>query len=324
MNAANRGAGLTQRLLAFARKQNLEAAAFDLNELVVGMGDLLHRTLGAHVTVEPRLAADPPLALADRSQLESALLNLAINGRDAMAAGGVLTIETARTRLDESEASSAGIAAGDYVMLSVTDSGVGMTPEVLARAYEPFFTTKEVGKGTGLGLSMVYGFVKQSGGHVHIDSEVGRGTTVKIFLPQAPSGAQQAEPQESARVIPGGRETVLVVEDDAQVRRLTASRLEDLGYRVVQCADGARALQVIESAQSVDLLFSDVVMPGGLNGRELAEAARQRRPNLRILLTSGYADGALAERAANSATFSILTKPYTKRALAERIRAALG
>jgi PAS domain S-box-containing protein len=324
INAANRGAGLTQRLLAFARKQNLEATPIDLNELVLGMGDLLHRTLGAHVTVGPRLAADLPLALADRSQLESALLNLAINGRDAMAAGGVLTIETARAPLDESDARAAGIAAGDYVMLSVTDSGVGMTPEVLARAYEPFFTTKEVGKGTGLGLSMVYGFVKQSGGHVHIDSEIGRGTTVKIFLPPAPTGAQQAEPPESVRVIPGGRETVLVVEDDAQVRRLTASRLEDLGYRVVQCADGAGALQVIESAQSVDLLFSDVVMPGGLNGRQLAEAARQRRPNLRILLTSGYADGALADRAAGSETFSILTKPYDKRALAERIRAALG
>ena len=197
-----------------------------------------------------------------------------------MESGGVLTIETARARLEETDASAAGIGAGDYLMLSVTDTGVGMTPEVAARVFEPFFTTKDVGKGTGLGLPMVYGFVKQSGGHVHIDSAVGRGTTVKLFLPPAPIGAKQAEPQGGANLLPGGRETVLVVEDDAQVRRLTASRLEDLGYRVLQCPDGATALEVIESPQPVDLLFSDVVMPGGINGRALAEAARRQRPNL--------------------------------------------
>ncbi len=304
-SAASRGAGLTQRLLAFARKQNLEAAAFDLNELVLGMGDLLHRTLGGHVTIEPRLANGLPLALADRSQLENALLNLAINGRDAMAAGGILTIETAPAHLDESYAVANDTATGDYVMLAVTDAGPGMPPEIVARVFEPFFTTKEVGKGTGLGLSMVYGFVKQSGGHVRIDSEVGRGTTVKIFLPTAPIGAQPAEPQDNPRAMPGGRETVLVVEDDAQVRRLTTTRLEDLGYRVIQCADGAGAMDVLGSAQPIDLLFTDVVMPGGLNGHELAGAARRRRPNLRILLTSGYADGALADRAADDETFAI-------------------
>jgi PAS domain S-box-containing protein len=323
-DAASRGAALTHRLLAFARKQNLEAAAFDVNELVRGMGDLLRRTLGVHITVEYRLADNLPAAVADRSQLESALLNLAINGRDAMPEGGVLTIETAQERLDEEHAAANDVAAGDYVMLAVTDSGVGMSPDIVARVFEPFFTTKEVGKGTGLGLPMVYGFVKQSGGHVRIDSEAGHGTTVKLFLPIAADGARATEAQAGAPQVPGGRETILVVEDDAEIRRLTTTRLENLGYRVIACADGPAALARLASDEPFDLLFSDVVMPGGLNGRQLAEAARRQRPTLRILLTSGYADAALGERAMSDETFTILIKPYSKRALAERIRAALG
>jgi CheY-like chemotaxis protein len=322
--AAHRGAGLTRRLLAFARKQNLEAAPVDLNELVVGMGDLLHRSLGGHIVAKHRLADELPLALADRSQIENALLNLAINGRDAMTGGGVLTIETAAAHLDETYAAANDIDAGDYVMLAVTDSGAGMPPEVVERVFEPFFTTKEVGRGTGLGLSMVYGFVKQSGGHMRVYSEVGHGTTVKIFLPPAAAGAPSAEPPASAQDLPGGGETVLVVEDDPQVRRLTAHRLGDLGYRVIECADGPGAMAILESAQPIDLLFTDVVMPGGLNGRELAGTARRRRPNLKILLTSGYAEAALADRAADDETFTILTKPYNRRALAERIRSVLG
>jgi CheY-like chemotaxis protein len=241
-----------------------------------------------------------------------------------MADGGVLAIETAPAHLDESYAAANDMEPGDYVMLAVSDSGVGMPPDVIARVFEPFFTTKETGKGTGLGLSMVYGFVKQSGGHVRIHSELGHGTTVKIFLPPAPAGARAAEPQDSARDLPRGRETVLVVEDDAQVRRLTTSRLADLGYRVIECSDGPDALALLDTGRHVDLLFTDVVMPGGLNGRQLAEAARRQRPDLKILLTSGYADGALAGREPDDEAFTILTKPYSKRILAERLRTTLG
>jgi CheY-like chemotaxis protein len=253
------------------------------------------------------------------------LLNLAINARDAMPGGGILTIETAHAFLDETYARANGIDPGNYVMLAVSDTGTGMPPEVLARVFEPFFTTKEVGKGSGLGLPMVYGFMKQSGGHVRIYSEVGHGTTVRLYLPPEPSAAAFINEESAAPLrLPSGDETILVVEDDEQVRQLATGRLSALGYRVVECADGPSALAVLEAGQPIDLLFTDVVMPGGMNGRELAEQARRRRPALKVLFTSGYAEAALTDRGAVDGAFQILTKPYSKSKLAEKIRATLG
>jgi PAS domain S-box-containing protein len=320
ISAANSGAQLTQRLLAFARQQTLAAVAFDANALVLRTAGLLRRTLGEHIVIRHQLAPDLPLVFADASQLENALVNLAVNGRDAMPKGGVLTIETALVHLDDAPAAlTAG--AGEYVMLSVTDTGTGMTPEVLGRVFEPFFTTKEVGKGTGLGLSMVYGFITQSHGHVRIDSEIGRGTTVKLYLPLAPSGVEEASlPAESSQV-PRGSATILLVEDNAEVRRLASARLESLGYSIIEAADGPSALVIIESEQPLDLLFSDVAMPGGIDGRQLASLARARRPDLRILLASGYAEAATAD--VMDEPFEIVTKPYSKQVLAQRVYEAL-
>ena len=321
VSAAASGAQLTQRLLAFARQQTLAAVAFDANALVLKTADLLQRTLGEHVTVRHVLAPDLPLAFADASQLENAIVNLALNGRDAMPHGGVLAIETARARLDDTPAQFAA-GAGDYVMLAVSDTGTGMPPEVLGRVFEPFFTTKDVGRGTGLGLSMVYGFITQSHGHVRIDSEVGRGTTVRLYLPLAPSGAEETVlPSESSQT-PRGSGTILLVEDNAEVRRLASARLRSLGYAVIEAADGPAALTILDSGRPLDLLFTDVMMPGGLDGRELATRARAQRPDLPILLASGYAE--LADSTARPEPFEIMTKPYTKQMLAQRVRAVLA
>jgi PAS domain S-box-containing protein len=320
ISAATSGARLTQRLLAFARQQALAAIAFDANDLVLRTTNLLQRALGEHIAVKHRLARDLPLVFADPSQLENAVVNLAVNARDAMPDGGTLTITTARVHLDDAPAAF-GAGPGDYVMLAVSDTGVGMTPQVLGRVFEPFFTTKEVGKGTGLGLSMVYGFITQSRGHVRIDSEVGKGTTVKLYLPLAPAGVEEATlPAESAHV-PRGTGTILLVEDNAEVRRLTANGLRSLGYEVVEASDGPSALAIIETGRHVDLLFSDVVMPGGMDGRELAMRIRATRPNLPVLLASGFAETPAA--GATSVPFEIMTKPFSKRLLAQRVRAAL-
>jgi PAS domain S-box-containing protein len=325
LRAAERGAALTHRLLAFSRQQTLMAQRVDLNRLIRDMDELVRRTLGEHVEIELKLAADLWPALADSGQVENSLLNLAINARDAMPDGGKLTIETTNIHLDDDYASSnAEVAPGDYVMLAVTDTGTGMPPDVLAHVFEPFFTTKEVGKGTGLGLSMIYGFAKQSGGHVKIYSEVGHGTTVRLYLPRLSSTAATAEPSATA-VAPrkGGGETILVVEDNPDVRRLVLRQLRDLGYAVIEAANGPQALQILESDAAIDLLFTDVVMPGGMTGRQLAEAAKGRRPNLRTLFTSGYTEDSILRLGKLDPGVRLLSKPYRKHELATRIREAL-
>jgi PAS domain S-box-containing protein len=328
LHAAERGAALTHRLLAFSRRQTLVAGPVDFNRLATSMEDLLRRALGEHVEIELRLDHALWTALADSGQVEDALLNLAVNARDAMPGGGKLTIETGNAHLDEDYAAhNTEVAPGDYAVLAVTDTGVGMAPEVLERVFEPFFTTKEVGKGTGLGLSMVYGFAKQSRGHVRIYSEVGHGTTVRLYLPRltgsdptdrtALAGAATPSPR------PRGGETILVVEDDAQVRAFVLRELRELGYRVLEAEDGPRALRLLESDAAIDLLFTDVVMPGGMTGYQLAEAGRRSRPSLKTLFTSGYTESSVQRVNKLDPGIRLLSKPYRKHDLATRIRAAL-
>lgn len=316
---ARRAALLTGRLLAFARRQQLNPEPIDPNTLVRGMTDLLQRALGERVTVHTDLAADVWPVHADAAELENALLNLAVNGRDAMPEGGRLVISTLNA---PAGGEPAGLAPGDYVTIRVRDHGVGMTPEVQAHAFEPFFTTKQVGRGTGLGLSQVYGFVRQSGGQVIVDSAPGQGATVTIVLPRW-SGAMVAptRPTEPSTVL-GARdgETVLVVEDEAEVRRLSAEALRDLGYAVVEAPDAAQALALLPDLPRADLLFTDIVMPG-LNGFQLAERARALRPDLKVLFTTGYAHGAGGEEAA--VTAQVLAKPFAVDQLARKVRDAL-
>jgi PAS domain S-box-containing protein len=325
LRAAERGAALTHRLLAFSRQQTLVAQKLEFNRLVRDMDELLRRSLGEHVEIELQLAPDLWPALADSGQVENSLLNLAINARDAMLDGGKLTIETANVHLDEDYAgSNAEVIPGDYVMMAVTDTGTGMAPDVLAHVFEPFFTTKEVGKGTGLGLSMIYGFAKQSGGHVKIYSEVGHGTTVRLYLPRLANGAEAAvAPAAAAPPGKGGGETILVVEDNPDVRRLVLRQLSELGYAVVEAANGPQAMRILEDGVSVDLLFTDVVMPGGMTGRQLAEAARLKRPTLKTLFTSGYTEDSVLRLGKLDPGVRLLSKPYRKHELASRIREAL-
>jgi len=325
LRAAERGAALTHRLLAFSRQQMLVARKVDFNRLIGDLDELLRRTLGEHVEVELKLAADLWPALADSGQVENSLLNLAINARDAMPEGGKLTIETVNVHLDEDYAgSNAEVIPGDYVMMAVTDTGTGMPPGVLTHVFEPFFTTKEVGKGTGLGLSMIYGFAKQSGGHVKIYSEVGHGTTVRLYLPRLSKAEATASPvAASAAPGKGGGETILVVEDNPDVRRLVLRQLRDLGYAVIEAANGPQALKILEDGVAIDLLFTDVVMPGGMTGRQLAETAKGRRPNLKTLFTSGYTEDSILRLGKLDPGVRLLSKPYRKHELATRIREAL-
>ena len=323
LRAAERGAELAGRLLAFARRQPLAPKAIDINRLVADMHGLLAQTLGEHIEV--RVAADPTLlpAHADAGQLETAILNLAINARDAMPAGGRLTIETRNVHLDPGFMTGPGDPPpGDYVMIAVGDTGMGMTPEVKARALDPFFTTKDFGKGSGLGLSMVYGFVRQSGGYMTLYSEPGLGTTLKLHFPPAASAAQD-EPAAAADE-PHGSETVLLVEDDASVRRHVAALLEALGYRALVAENGAGALALLGGGAPVDVIFTDMVMPGGMNGRDLADAAERLRPGIKILFTSGYTDEMFAGSApATARGANFLAKPYRRRELAAKLRAVL-
>jgi PAS domain S-box-containing protein len=325
LRAAERGAALTHRLLAFSRRQTLIAEKLDLNRLAADMEDLLRRTLGEHIEIEMKLPKGLWPALADKGQVENALLNLAINARDAMAAGGKLTIETANMHLDDDYgAHNADVTAGDYVMLAVTDTGGGMPPDVIERAFEPFFTTKGVGKGTGLGLSMIYGFAKQSRGHVKIYSEVDHGTTVRLYLPRLSAGIAPAEAAAAPSQHPRGGETILVVEDDVQVRAFVLGQLRDLGYRVIEAVDGPTAQKILESDAPIDLLFTDVVMPGGMTGRQLAEAAKRQRPALKTLFTSGYTEDSVQRLGQMDPGVRLLSKPYRRHDLALRIREALG
>jgi signal transduction histidine kinase/CheY-like chemotaxis protein len=322
--AGVRGADLTQRLLAFARKQPLQPREVDLNALVTEAANLLPPMLGENVAVHLMLAADASRALIDPSQLTNTILNLALNARDAMVDGGKLTIETGNVVLDDNYAGmNSDVTAGNYVMVTVTDSGHGIPACILDHVFEPFFTTKDVGKGSGLGLSMAYGFVKQSNGHIKIDSEEGRGTTVRIYLPQAVGAAEPAE-LPSRSCVAGGRETILVVEDDHLVRTFVVGQIQSLGYATLAAVNAAEALVVIDSPTEIDLLFTDMIMPGSMNGRQLADKALQRRSSLKILFTSGYSNEAIIHHGHLDAGVLLLAKPYRKSDLARMIRAALA
>ena len=324
IKAAERGAELTGSLLAFARRQPLAPRDVDVAATVRGLEVILRRTLGENIECRFAFADDVRPALVDPAQLESALLNLVLNARDAMRGGGRLTVETAMARLDESPAEgNEDVAPGNYVMLAVTDTGTGMTPDILAQVFEPFFTTKEFGQGSGLGLSMVYGFVKQSGGHVKIYSEPGHGTTVRLYLPEAP-GAAATTGDRSGSAARGGAETILVVEDDEMVRNHVTGLVSLLGYRVLAAADGAAALAVLRRPEAVDLLFTDVIMPGGMSGPQLAAAAVQLRPGIKVLYTSGYTENAVLHGGRLDPGVTLLSKPYRRHELAEKLRAALG
>jgi signal transduction histidine kinase len=322
--AATRGADLTQRLLAFARKQPLQPRDVDVNSLVIEATNLLRPTLGEHIEVRIMLTEDNVRALIDPSQLTNTILNLALNARDAMAEGGKLTIETSNAILDDGYAKSNGdVAAGPYVMIAVTDSGHGIPAGILESVFEPFFTTKEVGKGSGLGLSMVYGFVKQSHGHIRIESEEGQGTTVKIYLPRAAGVALPAVEIKRTSGVEGGNETILVVEDDKLVRTFVVGLIRSLGYVALSAVDADEALVVIDSAQTIDLLFTDMIMPGSMNGRQLADEALRRRPSLKVLFTSGYTDNTIIHYGRLDAGVMLLAKPYQRGDLARMIRSAL-
>jgi PAS domain S-box-containing protein len=322
MAAADIGADLTQRLLAFARRRPLQPQLLDVNRLVADMRDLLRRTLGADIEIEIIACPDLWPAFVDRGQLENSIINLAVNARDAMPDGGRLTIETANIHLDADYARrNSGVAPGPYVLLEISDTGVGMAAEVAERALEPFFTTKEVDRGSGLGLSMTYGFARQSGGHVKLFSAEGHGTSVWLCLPKAEAPLATAPAPTPAQALPRGDETILVVEDNAAVREVVVDHLGDLGYRVLAAEDGQAALRLLAAPTHVDLLFTDIVMPNGMNGRQLAEAAKHRRPGLRVLYTSGYQQW--ADRPESPPAVPLLQKPYKKRDLAARVRAAL-
>jgi signal transduction histidine kinase/CheY-like chemotaxis protein len=322
--AAARGADLTQRLLAFARKQPLQPREVDVNSLVMETAKLLRPTLGERVEVNMVLAGDAPRALIDPSQLTNAILNLALNSRDAMADGGKLTIETSNVVLDDAYAAMNGdVTTGNYVMVAVTDSGHGIPADILDNVFEPFFTTKDVDKGSGLGLSMVYGFVKQSNGHIKIYSEVGHGTTVRIYMPRAAGFVRPAEAT-IASTMEGGHETILVVEDDNLVRTFVVAQIESLGYVTLAAVNAAEALAAIDSPGEIDLLFTDMIMPGPMNGRKLADAALQRRASLKVLFTSGYSQETIIHHGHLDAGVLLLAKPYRKSDLARMIRAALA
>jgi PAS domain S-box-containing protein len=324
-NGARQAASLTQRLLAFSRRQPLDPKPIDVNGLVGGMSDLLNRSLGETISVETVRGAGLWKVETDPNALESAILNLAVNARDAMPEGGRLTIETMNTYIDEAYAvSHAEVVPGQYVVISVSDSGCGMDAETVKRAFEPFFTTKAVGKGTGLGLSQVYGFAKQSGGHVKIYSEVARGTTVKIYLPRLIHASGEQEAPHSTPVPEGSeQETILVVEDDEGVRAYSVGALRDLGYHVLEAHDGPSALRLLQDQQSVDLLFTDVVLPGGLTGAQVAAEARALRPGLKVLFTTGYARNAIFHHGRLDKGVQLITKPFSFADLAAKVRDVL-
>jgi len=320
--AAERCAELIKHLLAFARKQPLQPRNVDVNAAVTDIAKLLRPTLGEQIEIETVLATDVTAAHIDPSQLANAMLNMAINARDAMPDGGKLLLETDSVFLDKAYADANGdVRPGAYVMIAVSDSGSGMSAEVRDKAFEPFFTTKEVGKGSGLGLSMVYGFVKQSGGHIKIYSEVGHGTTIKLYLPPATEVVEAIGP--AAAPIEGGAETVLVVEDDAFVRNFVVAQLQGLGYRTFAAADGNAALEIVARGEPFDLLLTDVIMPG-MSGRELAEVVQRLRPGVKVLYTSGYTDNAIVHHGRLDEGVLLLAKPYRKPELAAMVRRALG
>jgi PAS domain S-box-containing protein len=318
--SANRAAGLTHRLLAFARRQPLDPQPFDVNGLVQNIEDMLRRTLGEQVQLQISLSPEAWPALTDANQLENAILNLAINGRDAMPKGGRLTITTSNVSVTGADGGGDELGAGDYVLISVADTGVGMSPETLSKAFDPFFTTKPIGQGTGLGLSMIYGFAKQSRGQVRIDSALGEGTTINLYLPRYWGVVDAEAVTDSDRDLPkGAGEVVLVVEDDASVRLLIGEVLRELGYNCLEAGDGQAALPLLASNVRMDLMITDVGLPG-LNGRQVAEIAREHRPNLQVLFVTGYTEHATERGRFLAPGMQMITKPFTLDALANKIR----
>ena len=319
--AAKRAAALTHRLLAFSRRQTLAPDPTDVDHLVAGMQDLIQRTVGPAITMRFVPQAEPWTVLVDKNQLENALLNLCINARDAMPNGGTLEIASRNMQLDERHALRLALAPGDYLRLAVADTGVGMTPEVMQRAFDPFFTTKPLGEGTGLGLSMIYGFARQSGGQARLKSELGRGTQVSIYLPRHGGPAlalDAAAPQQRAGAAADG-ETILLVDDEATVRLFVAEVLGDSGYQVLEAADAAQGLEILRSNSPIALLVTDVGLPGGTNGRQLADAARVLRPGLQVLFITGYAESALWQAGSLPGGMEVLVKPFDMDDLSERV-----
>jgi signal transduction histidine kinase/ActR/RegA family two-component response regulator len=322
MSSANRAAALTHRLLAFARRQPLDPKPVDADSLIASITDLVRSTMNEAIALKVVATNGLWLTLCDPHQLENAILNLAINARDAMPDGGTLTIETCNTHLDRGYAAlHPGVAVGQYICICVTDTGMGMPQDVIARAFDPFFTTKPIGQGTGLGLSMIYGFARQSEGHAAITSEVGQGTTVKIYLPRHRGAPLEQVSSERLTQVPwaGADETVLVVEDEPVVRDLIVEVLGDLGYRALEAADGLAGLAILQSSVRIDLVVTDVGLPG-LNGRQLADQARATRPDLKVLFITGYAENAAAASGFLDPGMEMITKPFPVDALAQRIR----
>jgi len=325
--AVSRAATLTHRLLTFARRQTLDPKPIDANRLVSGMEELIRRTVGPSIKVETVLAAGLWTTICDPNQLENAVLNLCINARDAMPDGGRLTLETANAWVDDRIAQERDMASGQYIAVCVSDSGTGMPPDVIARAFDPFFTTKPAGQGTGLGLSMVYGFAKQSGGEARIYSEIAKGTTIRIYLPRhfgaaEEEGGESCEKNEKQRST--GGQTILVVDDDPTIRMLITETLADLGMEAIEAADASAGLKVLRSDVRIDLLITDVGLPGGMNGRQMADAAREARARLPVLFITGYAENAAVGNGHLDPGMHILTKPFAMKKLADRITAILA
>ncbi|SEO96516.1 PAS domain S-box-containing protein [Methylobacterium sp. ap11] len=321
--ATDRAARLTHQLLAFARKQRLDGRALNLNNLVRGMNEITGRTLGDHVVMRTDLSPELWNCRIDPTQAEVALLNVLLNARDAMPGGGTVTIKTENLTIDDEMGLLLMVRPGPYAVVQVQDTGLGMPAEILARVMEPFFTTKEEGRGTGLGLAMVYGFAKQSGGTVRITSEVGRGTTVRLLFP-ATDQVVTAERRPAPRAVDrSGTETILVVDDRQDVADTAKVILQDFGYTVLVAHDARQALDLLDESEKVDLLFSDLIMPGGMNGVLLARAARERQPRIRVLLTTGYAEASIERTDAGGSEFEIINKPYRRMELARRVRLAL-
>jgi signal transduction histidine kinase/ActR/RegA family two-component response regulator len=328
LKAVERAAVLTRRLLAFSRRQPLEPRLIDCNKLVSEMSELVRRTLGETIVLETVMAGGLWPVWADPHELENSLLNLAVNARDAMPDGGKLTIETGNTYLDEAYVGQLNetAAPGQYVMIAVTDTGIGMDPATRERAFEPFFTTKEVGKGTGLGLSQVYGFIHQSSGIVRIYSELGHGTSVKFYLPRRTGNLERADltsPRRDEAPKPGKGESILVVEDNDDLRTYSTGAISEMGYAVLEAANGEDALAILDKAPDIALLFTDVVLPGGMNGRQLADEARRRRPTLRVLFTTGYTRNAIVHNGQLDPGVHLIGKPFTYAELAAKLRAML-
>ena len=323
-DAATRGGEITSQLLAFAHRQPLEPREIDVNDLLTETARLLKPTLGEHIKLDLALAHDAWFALADASQLSAAVINLAVNARDDMPGGGTVTFETANVAVDEAESSNGwGVDSGDFVMISVSDTGEGIPADIRERAFEPFFTTKGIGRGTGLGLSMVYGFAKQSGGMVRIDSEQGRGTAIRLYLPRAEGAVPVKAAPAHAYALAPAHETILVVEDDPLVSGYLIAQLGSMGYRTISVADGPAAVALVDQGVAFDLLLTDLIMPGGMNGRQLAEAVRERRPGVGALYTSGYTERAIAHGGQLDPDIALLRKPYRKSDLSRKIREVL-